>query len=99
MAYMRKYAASPRQTLVIYAKYDLTFLEEFSLDVIRSFDEHHIDYEARRLPSGHYTSGETPYKYMIGWYLGRFIYRAFKKLQSEPQRAQSTSATVEKGAA
>ena len=99
MAYMDKFAAAARQTLVIYAKYDLTFLPEFSLDVIKSFNEYGIDYEAHSLPSGHYTSGETPYKFMIAWYLGSFIHKAFKKLQSEPQRAQSTAATVEKGAA
>jgi hypothetical protein len=35
------------------------------------------------LPCGHYTTGETPYKYMDGWYLGWFVYRAFKALRDE----------------
>jgi len=80
MAYMEKFAANPRQVLVVHAKYDLTFLEEFSLEVLKSFEEHGIDYRSRVLPCGHYTSGETPYKYIDGWYLGSFVYQAFKKL-------------------
>ena len=62
------FAASPKRVLVVHAKYDLTFLEEFSLDVLRSFDRHRIDYVSRVLPCGHYTTGETPYKYIDAWY-------------------------------
>jgi hypothetical protein len=35
------------------------------------------------LPCGHYTTGETPYKYLDGWYLGSFVYQAFKRLREE----------------
>ena len=35
------------------------------------------------LPCGHYTTGETPYKYIDGWYLGSFVRGAFKKLAAE----------------
>jgi hypothetical protein len=42
------------------------------------------------LPCGHYTTGETPYKFIDGWYLGSFVYRAFKELASRPL-ARSTS--------
>ena len=80
MAYMDQFAASPKQVLVVHAKYDLTFLEEFSLDVLQNFDRHGVDYVSRVLPCGHYTTGETPYKYLDAWYLGSFIHGAFKKL-------------------
>ena len=80
MAYMENFAASPRRVLVVHARYDLTFLEEFSLDVLKNFDAHNIDYLSRVLPCGHYTTGETPYKYIDGWYLGKFIHDAFKTL-------------------
>ena len=80
MAYMEKFAANPKRVLVVHAKYDLTFLEEFSLDVLKNFEAHHIDYISRVLPCGHYTTGETPYKYIDAWYLGSFIHSAFKKL-------------------
>jgi hypothetical protein len=38
------------------------------------------------LPCGHYTTGETPYKYIDGWYLGWFVYRAFKALRGREGR-------------
>ncbi len=80
MAYMDRFAANPRQVLVVHATYDLTFLREFSLDVLTNFDRHHVDYVSKVLPCGHYTTGETPYKYIDGWYLGSFVYKAFKRL-------------------
>jgi hypothetical protein len=30
------------------------------------------------LPCGHYSMGETPYKYLDGWYLASFLGRALK---------------------
>ena len=84
MAYMERFAANPKQVLVVHAKYDLTFLEEFSQDVISTFNAHHIDFIERTLPCGHYTTGETPYKFIDAWYLSTFIRSAFKKLSAEP---------------
>jgi dienelactone hydrolase len=80
MTYMERFAATPRRVLVVHAKYDLTFLEEFSQDVLKNFDRHKVDYVARMLPCGHYTTGETPYKYIDAWYLSSFIHSSFKKL-------------------
>ncbi|HMF65851.1 MAG TPA: alpha/beta hydrolase family protein [Edaphobacter sp.] len=80
MAHMERFAANPRHVLVVHATYDLTFLREFSLDVLTNFDRHKVDYVSKVLPCGHYTTGETPYKYMDGWYLGSFVYNAFKRL-------------------
>ena len=84
MAFMRKFAANPRQVLVVHARYDLTFLEEFSLDLIERLNEYKIDYVSRVLPCGHYTTGETPYKYLDAWYLSSFVRGAFKKLALQP---------------
>lgn len=80
--YMDKFAANPKQVLVVHATYDLTFLREFSLDVLRSLKRYGIEYTSRVLPCGHYTTGETPYKYLDGWYLGSFIHKAFKRLRT-----------------
>ena len=77
---MERFAAAPRRVLVVHATYDLTFLREFSMDVLLNFDRCSVDYESRVLPCGHYTTGETPYKYLDGWYLGSFVYRAFRNL-------------------
>ena len=83
MAYMERFAANPKQVLVVHATYDLTFLEEFSQDVLRNFERHGVDYVAREMPCGHYTIGETPYKYLDAWYLSTFIRGAFRRLRRE----------------
>jgi len=44
------------------------------------------------LPCGHYTTGETPYKFLDGWYMGWFVYRAYKALREE--KAAGLSATM-----
>ena len=80
---------SAKRTLLIYARYDLTFPLEYSLEVLRSFDEHGIDFERRELPCGHYTTGETPFQYIDGWHLGSFVYRAFRDLAAEAQNRQT----------
>jgi len=81
--YMRRFAAHPKKVLVIHARYDLSFLEEYSLEVLRNFRELDIDFVSKVLPCGHYTTGETPYKFMDGWYLGSFVHSAFRQLAEE----------------
>ncbi len=76
-------AGRDKKVLVVYADYDLTFPREYSLQVIDAFERHRVDFEPRVLPCGHYTTGETPYKYIDGWYMGSFVYRAFKELRKE----------------
>jgi dienelactone hydrolase len=96
MTYMDRFAGiAPEQQVpgwpkklvrVIYAPYDLTFLREFSEGVLREFRARGIDFDAKILPCGHYTTGETPYKFIDGWYLGSFVYNSFKKLAEEAHR-------------
>jgi hypothetical protein len=80
MSYMDRFAATQKRSLIIHATYDLTFPLEYSLDVLKNFDRLNIGYVSKVLPCGHYTTGETPYKYIDGWYLGSFIYKSFKRL-------------------
>jgi len=53
-----------------------------------------IRFEPRVLPCGHYTTGETPYKYIDGWYMGSFVYRAFKELRRERQQQMPVDDSV-----
>jgi len=80
ISYMERFAENEKQVLVVHATYDLTFPLEYSLDVLKNFDAMHLEYVSKVLPCGHYTTGETPYKYIDGWYLGSFVYKAFKRL-------------------
>ncbi len=88
MSYMDRFAAHPKRSLVVHATYDLTFPLEYSLDVLKNFDRLKIDYVSKVLPCGHYTTGETPYKYIDGWYLGSFIYSSFKRLAAQSTPTQ-----------
>jgi hypothetical protein len=72
-----------KKILLIYANYDLTFPKKYSLQVVEAFREYGLNFEPRVLPCGHYTTGETPYKFIDGWYMGWFVYRAFKALRAE----------------
>jgi len=78
MVYFDKFSRWPRRSLIIYAKYDMTFLPEFSEQVVEQFEEHNLDHKVVVLPCGHYTMGETPYKYMDGWQLASFLRTAFE---------------------
>lgn len=81
MSFMKEFARpAGRPTLVVHATYDLTFLPEFSMDVLHNFEEHKVRYVSKVLPCGHYTTGETPYKYLDGWYLGSFVWSSFREL-------------------
>jgi dienelactone hydrolase len=72
-----------KNVLVVYANYDLTFPREYSLQVVDAFRRSGVRHEVRVLPCGHYTTGETPYKFIDGWYMGSFVHRAFKALREE----------------
>jgi len=77
MSYFEQYARWPRKSLIIYAAYDLTFLPEFSRQVVNEFARYGLDHKVVVLPCGHYTTGEAPYKYLDGWHLARFLSGAF----------------------
>src|SRR5581483_2762358 len=80
MSYFKQFARWPKKSLVIYAKYDLTFLPEFSREVVAQFEKHKLDHKVLVLPCGHYSTGETPYKYLDGYYLASFLGKTFKQL-------------------
>jgi dienelactone hydrolase len=77
MAYFDQFSRWPRKSLVVYAKYDLTFLPELSRDIVAEFARRGLDHKVVVLPCGHYTMGEAPYSYMDGWQLASFLRTAF----------------------
>ncbi len=82
-----------KRVLFVYANYDLTFPREYSLQVVEAARRSILNYEVRVLPCGHYTTGETPYKFIDGWYLGWFVYRAYKALREEKASGLNSRAT------
>ncbi len=63
----------PRPMRFIAARHDLTFPAHLTRDVIAEFKRHNIPLDVAWLPCGHYTSGETPWKYLDGWKIVTFI--------------------------
>jgi hypothetical protein len=65
-----------RNTLLVYARYDLTFPADLSRELVRQFEAQQIPHELAVLRCGHYTSGMTPFKFVDGLILSRFLGRA-----------------------
>ena len=62
-----------RKTLLVYARYDLTFPVDLSEDLVREFRDRGIPHEVAVLGCGHYSSGKAPFKFIDGWILTRFL--------------------------
>ena len=77
MSYFDKFTRFPKKSLIVYATYDLTFLPEFSKQVVEGFERYGLDHRVAVLPCGHYTTGETPFKYLDAFHLARFVAGAF----------------------
>lgn len=82
----------PRPSLMIYALYDLTFPLEFSRIAVAQLRKRELDLQTRVLPCGHYTTGEWPFKYLDGWYMGSFIWKAFRAMAAENSAPADASA-------
>ena len=67
--------ARDKKTLLVYAKYDLTFPVDLSLKLINEFRRRGVPTEVAVLPCGHYTTGEAPFKFLDAYYLARFLRR------------------------
>lgn len=77
IVYFDKFSRWQRRSLIIYATLDQTFLPEFSREIVAEFARHRLDHKAVVLPCGHYTLGETPFKYMDGWQIASFMRTAW----------------------
>src|SRR5581483_6972359 len=64
-----------RKTLLVYAKYDLTFPVDLSEDLVQEFRDRRIPHELVRLRCGHYSTGKAPFKFVDGWVLVGFLKR------------------------
>ena len=65
-----------RKTLLVYARYDLTFPVDLSEDLVRAFRELGIPHEVAVLRCGHYSTGKAPFKFVDGYILTKFLKRA-----------------------
>jgi dienelactone hydrolase len=72
--YMSRFAQHKgKKSKFIYTTYDTTFLPELSEDTISQLRSHGIDHQVAVLPCGHYTMGETPFKFLDGYHICSFL--------------------------
>ena len=64
------------RTLLVYARYDLTFPVDLSRELIGEFQRMDLPHETAVLPCGHYSTGTAPFKYLDGYLLTRFLLRS-----------------------
>ena len=63
------------QTLLVYARYDLTFPVDLSRRLIAEFEMLGLPHETAVLPCGHYSTGSAPFKFYDAYVLTRFLRR------------------------
>src|SRR3954466_15731802 len=65
-----------REVLLVYARYDLTFPVKLSRMLVDAFRRAGIEHQLAVLPCGHYSTGKSPFKWMDGLALTRFLNRS-----------------------
>jgi pimeloyl-ACP methyl ester carboxylesterase len=63
------------KTLLVYARYDLTFPVDLSENLVAEFARRGLPHEVTALPCGHYSSGSAPFKYVDGYVLTKFLHK------------------------
>jgi dienelactone hydrolase len=63
------------RTLLVYAKYDLTFPVDLSRIIVDEFGKRGIPHEVAVLPCGHYSTDSPPFRYLDGYVLTQFLRR------------------------
>jgi pimeloyl-ACP methyl ester carboxylesterase len=64
-----------KRTLLVYARYDLTFPVDLSRMLIDEFAHRALPHEVAVLPCGHYSTGSVPFKFLDGYVLTKFLLR------------------------
>jgi dienelactone hydrolase len=61
------------RTLLVYAKYDLTFPVDLSRQLVDEFARRDLPHQVTTLSCGHYSSGTAPFKFIDGYVLTKFL--------------------------
>ncbi|MCA1559418.1 MAG: hypothetical protein LC804_03790 [Acidobacteria bacterium] len=65
-----------KKVLLVYAEYDLTFPVGLSRVLVDEFRRRGVEHELAVLPCGHYSTAVTPFKWVAGFTLCRFLTRS-----------------------
>jgi hypothetical protein len=72
-AYFKKLAGTGKQTLLVHALYDHTFLPDLSEKVLQEYRDLQLPHSTFTLRCGHYTSGVFPFNLILGRAMCRYI--------------------------
>ena len=73
--YVSRMRGSTQKMLMVSARYDPTFLPEFSDEIIREVRKTGMESEVLLLPCGHYSLELAPFSYAAGLKMGSFLFR------------------------
>jgi len=77
-AYTNKLGDLRRPALLISTKYDLTFLPDLARIFFDDCERHGVSIHKVFLPCGHYTIGQTPFKYIDAFHIINFFRRLWR---------------------
>lgn len=73
--YVERYARMEKKPQFMYARYDTTFPTRFSEQVVAKARELGFEHRTIAMPCGHYSLGETPFKFIAGYHICNFLKR------------------------
>ena len=73
--YMDRYADLAKQSFFLYATYDTTFPPELSRQIVEHIERRGVAHKLVVMPCGHYTLGESPFKFVAGYKICSFLKR------------------------
>jgi hypothetical protein len=71
------------KTLLVYARYDLTFPVALSRRLVNDFRQMGLPHEVAVLPCGHYSTGLSPFKWVDGYVLTKFLRSTLRAIESQ----------------
>ncbi|HUQ90450.1 MAG TPA: alpha/beta hydrolase family protein [Bryobacteraceae bacterium] len=72
-SYLDRLRGRDMKSLLVWAKYDTTFIPEFSRQVLDNFKQRGFPHQVFTLPCAHYTTGKFPFNWMDGLAMCRFL--------------------------
>jgi len=74
--YLDRMAGRDVRSLLIWTRYDTTFLPAYSRQVVEAFRHLGAPHRVLNLPCGHYTIGQPPFKYLDGLAMCQHLYNS-----------------------
>lgn len=73
MPYVERWMGAGKRCLMVYGKYDPTFLPELTAEMLSSLRTHGCDPRTLELHCGHYSLELPPFSYLAGYRMGAFL--------------------------